>query len=155
MNCLNLKSQYDLQWKYHQGHADSEVTRSWSNIKGFGSMHQMIFQCFKNRSMLKNLIKLINMKGIIERVKYHHVRGADGCSISDPLRGIHVRIVWRIIFPVYLIHCRFHIMTVDDTIICQQLKWCKLSNFPSNETRNYAWVVQPSHDCWHRGISRP
>jgi hypothetical protein len=51
--------------------------------------------------MLKSIRQLIFMKGMIERVKYHHVRGTDGCSISDALRGIHVRIVLRIVLPVY------------------------------------------------------
>ena len=55
-------------------------------------------------------------------MKYHHVRGTYGCPISNPLRGIHVRIVWRIIFAVYLIHYRFNLMAVDDTITCQDIR---------------------------------
>jgi len=41
--------------KYHQGHADSKIASSWSNIKCSSSMMQMFFQGFKSCCMLKGI----------------------------------------------------------------------------------------------------
>lgn len=65
---------------------------------------------------------------ILPNCPSYHMRCADSCSVTDPLRGVDVRIQirWHIVFPVGSSHRFGNCVAFNDIKLCNEPERCKI-----------------------------